>query len=112
MSLTAAERVTIVPGSAVISLAVTFVAVGSCVTEREAVPELEARRESPGYLAVIVTLLVDDGVYRTVQLLVSLPKEDRLHESAWNAPPAPPSLHVTVPAGDEPKTSESETFTV
>lgn len=48
VSSTAAESVTIVPGPAALALAETFVAVASWVTEREAVPELEARRESPG----------------------------------------------------------------
>ena len=64
------------------------------------VPELVLWVLSPEKVAVIVTGAVDDGVYIIVQALaLELVGASVQEEPELKLPPAPPSLHDTVPVG-------------
>jgi len=81
---------------------VIVVLVGSVVTVSFDMPELVLWIASPEKVAVIVKVpAFAGGLYTMAHLpvLVEVPNCANVHEVALKLPPAPPSLHDTVPVG-------------
>ena len=78
---------------------VTVVVVVSVDTVRADEPELVPWVPSPGYVAVIVTDPIFNGVYDIIHWLMSGVAVASVHVELPKVPPAPLSPHDTVPVG-------------
>src|SRR2546426_1586807 len=88
-----------VPIVAVAGFGVTVVLVARIVTASADVPDPPAFVVSPEYVAVIQIWPDFDGVYDIVHVLEAPLAAASVHVGLLKVPPAPPSLHDTVPVG-------------